>query len=89
MRTFLREISTLFMLFIVGTIVLLSYIYVLYAINTTIDTATKVTPTVTYEKDSEGHVISAASSVPFTPTGEVEQQPVDESVLYKKDNNEP
>lgn len=89
MRTFLREISTLFMLFVVGTVVLLSYIYVLYAINTTIDTTTKVTPTVTYEKDSEGHVISAASSVPFTPTGEVEQQPVDESILYKKDNNEP
>ena len=88
MRTFLREITTIFMLFIVGTVVLLSYIYVLYALNTTMDTVTKVTPTVTYEKDSEGHIISAASSVPFTPTGEVEQQPVDESVLYKKDKHE-
>ncbi len=88
MRNFLRELTTLCVLFVLGTVVLLSYIYVLYAINT-VDNTFKVTPTVTYEKDSEGHIISAASSVPFTPTGDIEQMPVDEGILYKKDKDEP
>ena len=89
MRNILKELTTLFMLFIVGTVVLLSYVYILYAITTTADSVFMVTPTVTYEKDDEGNIISAASSVPFSETGDIEQKPVDQAILYRKEKDEP
>lgn len=44
-----------------------------------------VVPEVTYIRDKDGKIIGAASSVPYTKDGNIEQRPVEESILGTKE----